>query len=248
MRIYFFPQKIIKLGLVVVLAVFFLGCFACYFGSSIRASRVEDPIYQGNTGQKVVALTFNVDWGEEFIPDLLKVLDKHKAKATFFVTGKWASKFPALTKEIKARGHDIGNHGYRHAHLNNLSLNGVTQEIIGAQRIIEETTGEKPALFAPPYGEYNTTVQKAVADLDYKLIMWSLDTIDWQRPEPATIVKRVVPRIHNDAIILMHPTQPTVEALPVILTELKKEGYEFLTVGEIIKGPPSPDKKEEKGK
>ena len=77
--------------------------------------------------------------------------------------------------------------------------------------------------------------------------MWSLDTIDWQRPEPATIVKRVVPRINNDAIILMHPTQPTVEALPVILTELKKEGYEFLTVGEIIKGPP-PDKKEEKGK
>lgn len=217
----------------------FIGGFAYFVGNSMFASgKAQEPVYQGNTGQKVVALTFNVDWGEEYLPDLLKILEREKAKATFYVTGKWASKFPDLTKEIKKKGHSIGNHGYQHAHLNNLSSSGVRQEIVKAETIIKEITGEKPTLFAPPFGEFNTTVQQVTGELGYRLIMWSLDTIDWQRPDASTIVNRVVPRIHNDAIILMHPTQPTVEALPQILKELKKEGYRFVTVTEIIQGPP----------
>jgi len=241
-RVYFFPQKTIRLMAVLGVTMLFVAGFVyCSYGKLLLATKVEEPIYQGNTGQKVVALAFNVDWGEEYLPDILKILAAEKAKASFFVTGKWANKHPELLKDIHEKGHCIGNHGYRHAHPNNLSAEGIAKEITGAEEIIARVTGEKPTLFAPPFGEFNSVVQRVVCEHGYKLIMWSLDTIDWQRPDPGTIVNRVVPRIHNDAIILVHPTQPTVEALPQILKELKKEGYRFVTVAEIIQGPPDQD-------
>lgn len=248
MRVYYFSRQSMKLAAILIAATVLVTGFAYCLGSSTHASKVEEPIYQGNTGQKVVALCFNVDWGEEYIPDLLKILKNEDASATFFLTGKWAEKFPDLAKKIKSQGHCIGNHGYQHAHLNNLSPAGVRDEISQAEDIIKKATGEKPALFAPPFGEFNSTVQQVTADLGYKLIMWSIDTIDWQRPDAATIANRVLPRIHNDAIILMHPTQPTVEALPQILKELGTEGYRFVTVSDIIQGPPDKKPQERKKK
>jgi peptidoglycan/xylan/chitin deacetylase (PgdA/CDA1 family) len=73
-----------------------------------------------------------------------------------------------------------------------------------------------------------------ISELDYHLTMWSVDTIDWQRPEPETIVKRVINKVHNDAIILMHPTEPTAKALPDMLTQLKQDGYKMITVEKIV--------------
>ncbi len=224
-----------RLVVALVIATLLL-CVLVYFREgSLNAYKLEEPVYQGKTGQKVVAITFNVDWGEEFIPDLLKTLQQNKVKATFFLTGRWAEKFPELAAEIRKRGHEVGNHGYKHLHLTKCSPAQVREEIVKAEKAIEAVTGERPCLFAPPYGEFDAAVQRIAAELGYKVVMWSLDTIDWQRPDASTIVDRVVPRIHNDAIVLMHPTQPTVEALPIILKRLKEEGYRFATVSEIIK-------------
>jgi len=235
--LYFLPWKIVRLVAVLVTVTLLLGVLAYFRESSLKAYKLEEPIYQGKTGQKMVALTFNVDWGEEYIPDLLKLLKQDKVKATFFLTGRWAEKFPELAGDIKRGGHEVGNHGYRHLHLTKCSAEQIKEEIVKAEKAIEAVTGEQPCLFAPPYGEFDTVVQRVAAELGYKMVMWSLDTIDWQRPDASTIVDRVVPRIHNDAIILMHPTQPTVEALPSILNRLKEEGYRFATVSEIIKTP-----------
>ncbi|WP_235811113.1 polysaccharide deacetylase family protein [Syntrophomonas wolfei] len=235
MKIYFISRK--KL-IVMLLSVLLLGLFTAILlmrgDDSSVASRVLDPIYQGNSGEKAVAIAVNVDWGEEYIPQMLKSFKENQAEVTFFVSGKWAEKNPELLKEMKAAGHSIQNHGYKHLHLNNISAEEASEQIRKAEEIINSTVGEKPRFFAPPYGEYNQQLLNVVAALDYELIMWSIDTIDWQRPDPATIVKRVSNKLHNDAIILMHPTDPTVKALPAILERIKQDGYKMLTIDKII--------------
>ncbi|MDD2511105.1 MAG: polysaccharide deacetylase family protein [Syntrophomonas sp.] len=236
MKIYFVSRKklIAMLLVSLLLGIFALFSFMRGDDSSV-ASRVLDPVYQGNSGEKAVAIAVNVDWGEECIPQMLKAFKENNATVTFFVSGKWAEKNPELLKEMKAAGHSIQNHGYKHLHFNNLSAEQASEQIRKAEEIINKMIGERTRFFAPPYGEYNQQLMNVVAALDYELIMWSIDTIDWQRPDSATIVKRVVSKLHNDAIILMHPTDPTVKALPEILGSIKQEGYKMLSIDKIIK-------------
>ena len=115
------------------------------------------------------------------------------------------------------------------------------QEIKKAEDIIYGITGERPRYFASPYGEHNEALVSAVTDLDYRFIMWSIDTIDWQRPSPDTILNRVMKRVHNDAIVLMHPTDPTIKALPKMLGQLRQENYKMVTINQIVVDPGKKD-------
>jgi Predicted xylanase/chitin deacetylase len=219
-----------------VLALGFLsGAYLQYANTTIAAG-ADQPIFQGNTGTKAVAITVNVDWGEEFIPAMLDEFKKNNALVTFFVTGRWAEKNPELLKQMAAAGHSIQNHGYKHVHFNQLSPTEVTSEIKKAEDIIFGITGTRSTFFASPYGEYNAQLTRAVNSINYQQIMWSADTIDWQRPDPATIVNRVIKKVHNDAIILMHPTEPTVKALPDMLKQLKEQNYQMITIDKITSG------------
>jgi len=200
----------------------------------ITTSTGSQPIYQGRTGQKVVALTFNVDWGEEYLPAILQILKENQAQATFMVTGRWAKLHPDLISSIVTEGHEIGNHGYYHSHPNQLGRSELEEEIRRTEVVVEEICGQKTRLFAPPYGEFNQRVLDTVESLGYPLIMWSLDTVDWRKPQPSTIVNRVNIGVKSDHIVLMHPTNPTVQALPDILKFLKDEGYRMVTVSDII--------------
>jgi len=240
MRIYYFPKNsLLGVAIVFLMLCGFLGLSLLYFNNAGIASHSREPIYQGNSGEKAIALTVNVDWGEEYIPAMLKEFKKHDARVTFFVTGRWAEKNPELLKQMSQAGHSIQNHGYKHLHFNQLSE-------VQAQ---EEITGKKTRFFASPYGEQSKKLMQVVSGLNYDLIMWSIDTIDWQRPAPETIIKRVTNRIHNDAIILMHPTEPTVTALPGVLSQLKEEGYKMVTIEKIVidKDSKLPDEKDKTG-
>jgi probable sporulation protein (polysaccharide deacetylase family) len=192
------------------------------------------PVYQGSSAEKKVALTFNVVWGEEYVPQILEVLKKNNVTATFFIGGQWAEDFPALTRQIAQEGHEIGNHGYSHPHPDNISRAANLEEIKKTETAIENACGVKTNLFAPPYGERGEAVLLAAEDAGYRTILWSVDTIDWQRPDPSIIVSRVVDRVHNGAIVLMHPTAPTVHALPDIIEALKKDGYEMVRVSMFV--------------
>lgn len=206
-----------------------------HFQTGITASKNQEAVYQGNTGNKVVAITVNVDWGEEYIPAMLEEFKKHEILVTFFVTGQWAEKNPELLKKMSSEGHSIQNHGYKHVHFNSLSEEQAGSQIKKAEEVIYKITNQKTSCFAPPYGEQNQRLLKVANSMKYDLIMWSVDTIDWEKPAPETIVKRVATKVHNDAIILMHPTEPTLKALPELLSWLKDEGYEMLTIENIIK-------------
>lgn len=235
MKMYYFSKRTLLTGAVGIMLVLAIFSFALIKYEHVSvASDQQEPIFQGNSGEKAVAITVNVDWGEEYIPAMLKEFAAADAKVTFFVTGKWAEKNPELLKQMDKAGHSIQNHGYKHCHFNSLAASEGSNEIKKAEDIIYKIIGKKTRYFASPYGEYNKNVVQAASDINYKLIMWSADTIDWQKPSPETIVNRVMKKVHNDAIILMHPTDPTVKALPELLKQLKDEKYKMLTLDKII--------------
>lgn len=192
-------------------------------------------IYKGNASHKQVAIACNVVWGTEYVSKLLAVLQKQKVHITFFLGGQWAKDNPHLAKTLAQAGMEIGNHGYGHRHVASLSLQQNIVEIQKADAAIFAATGIHPSLYAPAYGEVNSTVTQAATRLHYQTIMWSIDTIDW-RPShtPSIITQRVLSKLHNGAIILMHPTSRTLAALPALLKTIQAKGYKITTVGHVI--------------
>jgi len=201
---------------------------------SVFTAQVQQPYYQGTTDKKQVAFKINVAWGEDHLPQMLNILEENNIKATFFLVGQWVEKFPQLASEIKERGHEIGNHGFDHSHPTELSIEELKKLIKKNEELLEDIVGYKPELFAPPYGEVNEDVVKAAEELGYKTVLWSTDTIDWQKPEPEVIVERATKEIEKGEIILIHPTEPTVEALPQLISELRGPGYELVTISKLL--------------
>lgn len=200
----------------------------------LNSTNKLEPIAKGNVDLPKIALTCNVFWGEEFLPEMLKTLDENNIKITFFIGGTWAKSNPELLKTIAEKGHELANHSYNHPHPNTLSKEQNQEQILKTENIIQEITGIKTCLYAPPYGEYNDTVLKAASEINYPTIMWSIDTVDWKKPPSEIIKNRIVKKAHNGAIVLMHPTAPTAKALPDIIKELKEKGYTITTVSDII--------------
>lgn len=192
-------------------------------------------IYKVATTQKAVALCINVVWGTEHVATLLHELVTAHQKATFFLGGAWAEANPSLVREIVAAGMQVANHGYAHRHQNSLSFDENVAEITRASRAIEVAGAPRPRVFSPPYGEYNATVLAASTALHMPLIMWTIDTIDW-RPSTAVrvIQDRVIQRVVPGAIVLMHPTDRTVQALPGILSGLHAKGYQAVTISTLL--------------
>lgn len=204
-------------------------------GYSIPANSGPTPIFQGNRDHANVSFACNVFWGEDIMPDMLQVLSNAQVKATFFIGGSWAKRHPDSLKLIADAGHELGNHSFTHPHPNRLSKSQNQDEILRTEKLIEEITGMKTCLYAPPYGEYNRTVLEAAQELGYTTIMWTADTIDWRRPSPEVIIKRIEGKLQNGAIILMHPTEPTIKALPELIRIIKSKGYTILPISDIIK-------------
>lgn len=210
--------------------------FALFINNrAVNTFNNNDVFYKGNVDDKIIAFTCNVDWGNQYIPKMLKIFREHNIKITFFVTGRWAEKYNDLLMLIYDGGHEIGNHGYLHRDYSLLSYELNKHEIEKADRIISNIIGTKPKYFAPPSGAYNENTVRAAKDLNYEVIMWSIDTIDWKEDSTKDkIINRVIGKIHNSAIVLMHPKEETVKALPFIIKNLEERGYKIGRVSDII--------------
>ena len=199
------------------------------------AGNALEPVFRGNPDEAKISFACNVFWGEEFLPSMLESLAKEDVHITFFIGGTWAKANPDTLKELVLNGHEIANHSYSHPHPNALSKEANIDQILRTEQLIESVAGVKTTLYAPPYGEYNDTVLEAVREAGYgRAVMWTADTVDWQRPPPEVIVSRVLRKLQNGAIILMHPTDPTARALPELIREIRSRGYQIVPVSEIL--------------
>ncbi|MTW86466.1 polysaccharide deacetylase family protein [Virgibacillus dakarensis] len=192
------------------------------------------PIYRGNPQKPMVALLINVAWGNEYIPEILKVLKNSGVKATFFFDGSWVKKNPDFAKTIKQAGHEIGNHAFSHPDLNQRSKSETIRELKKTNNIIKRTLGIKPEWFAPPSGSYNKTTVEIADQLGMETILWTVDTVDWRKPIASEMVRRVVSKVKNGTMILMHPTKPVAKGLKTMLSGIKKKGYQVGSVSELM--------------
>lgn len=194
------------------------------------------PVYQGNPARPEVALCINVAWGEEYLPAVLEILARGNAKATFFFVGTWVRQFPDLVKRIHTARHEVANHGFHHGHPTQMGRAELERLIVENQDMLERVCGTKlNKLFAPPYGEVNEHVTAIAAGLGFRTIMWTRDTVDWKRPTPDVIIARACTKAENGTIVLMHPTGPTVVALPGIIQNLRGRGFELVTVSQLLR-------------
>ncbi|SNZ09757.1 probable sporulation protein, polysaccharide deacetylase family [Terribacillus aidingensis] len=192
------------------------------------------PIYRAREDQEQVALLINVSWGEEHIPPILQTLKDAGVKANFFLEGKWAKENNEIVEMIEEEGHVIGNHAYNHPDMKQMNKADSVEQITQTNEIINAITGDKPTYFAPPSGSFNQGVIEAAAEQHMETILWSVDTIDWQKPTVPVMMKRVTEKLHPGAFILMHPT-PVVEAgLADMLKVIEEKGYSVSTLDTIL--------------
>ncbi len=193
------------------------------------------PVYRGNPEKPMAAFIINVAWGNEYIPDMLETLKKHQVYATFFLEGRWVKNNPKLARMIVEAGHEVGNHSYSHPDMKSLQTSKVRDELKRTNDIIEVTTGEKVKWFAPPSGSYRDEVVEIADEMDMRTIMWSVDTIDWQKPSPDVLIDRVMGKMHKGAIVLMHPTASTANALNALIVQVKEKELRLGTVSSLMK-------------
>jgi len=192
------------------------------------------PIFRGHPEKNMVALMINVSWGEEYIPEILNILNEKKVKATFFIEGRWAKENTNLVKMIDEQGHAIGNHAYNHPDMARLSYEENSNQITQTNNVIEAIIGKTPKWFAPPSGSYTNEVVEAAHHLKMETILWTVDTIDWRNPSVSVMINRVMSNIHPGAMVLMHPTSPVVNGLDQMITEIKGLGYQLHTVDTLL--------------
>lgn len=196
----------------------------------------EMPVFYIKTRDKKVALTFDISWGTKTLPSVLQVLKNLNQKATFFLSSPWVEMHPELAKEIVAAGHEIASHGEKHLNLSTLSKAEVIENISTAGKVIQEKLGVKPRFFRPPNGDYDDVVVTTAKELGYETVIWAVDSLDWKNPGVQFMVDRVKKLVFPGAILLFHASDSTKQthlALPLIIEQLRKDGYQLTTLGEL---------------
>ena len=221
-----------------VLALFcaFLLFFSLAFHAA--ATEAEKALSHGNRDKKCIALTFDDGPHPRYTPKILELLEKYHIKATFFMIGSNARLYPELAKAVFAAGHEIGSHTYSHPHMLGLSCESLLAEIKSTEDIFLELGLPTPSLFRPPEG-YRTKEQCALlSDEGYRVVVWSLDTHDWKSTPSSEIVRYVTNHIEGGDIILFHDyisgQNTTITALEQIIPRLLADGYEFVTVSDMM--------------
>nr|WP_102694428.1 polysaccharide deacetylase family protein [Rummeliibacillus pycnus] len=190
------------------------------------------------TEEKVIALTFDDGPDPRYTPEILDLLAKYDAKATFFVLGKSAEKYPKIIERAYDEGHELANHTYSHP----FKARGkkLVDELNKTNEIIEGITGYSPVLFRPVGGIYTDEMINTAQKSGFKVVIWSwhLDTQDWKNPGVRRIVRKVLNGTTPGDVILFHDgggnrTQ-TIKSLEQILPILQKKGYKFVTISELM--------------
>lgn len=197
----------------------------------------ELPIYSVETDEKKVALSFDAAWGAEDFEKIMEVLDKHKVKVTFFMTGNWVEDNPDCVKELVEKGHDLGNHSEHHYDMTTLSTEDMAEELEVVHNRVKELTDYDMFLFRPPYGAYDNDLINTAKSLNYYPIQWSVDSLDWKDYGVDSIISTVCDSkdLGPGAIILCHNGATyTAQALDTLITKIEDQGYTLVPISELI--------------
>jgi peptidoglycan-N-acetylglucosamine deacetylase len=200
-------------------------------------------VKEGSGNAREVALTFD-DGPGPFTPQVLAVLEKYHVRATFFVIGRMLRYFGASTVRAIEDGDVIGDHTEDHPMLAHMTAHDQYEQLFEQAARVELLGGRRPTLFRPPYGSFNETTIRQLNRLHQLMVLWSVDTDDFEQPGVQTIVQRAVEGFHPGGIILLHDAggerQQTVEALPIIIKEARARGYKLVTVPRLLADDPPP--------
>jgi len=202
---------------------------------SAVASQRQLPIYSVERDDKYCSLSFDAAWGNEDTQTLIDILERYGVKATFFVVGDWAEKYPESAKALAQAGHEVMSHSLHHDHYNTLSASDIVADLTAANEKICAATGVTPTLIRCPYGEYDDHVISAIRSLGMEPIQWDVDSLDWKDYDADTIYRRVTSQVGSGSIVLFHNAAlHTPEALPAILEFLQQEGYTVVPISQLI--------------
>lgn len=239
--IWVWSGKRIKQYMIVIIAAFFTAGILYVEGNQLTVfspSAKASAIYKADTKEKKVALTFNISWGEEKALPILDLLKENGIdNATFFLSASWAERHPDIVERIVKDGHEIGSHGYRYEDYPQWEEDKIRKDIQKAHQTLYELTKKTPRLLRPPNGNFDKRVLKIAESQKYQLIHWSVDSKDYSNPGVEQIVKNVLENISPGDIVLFHASdrvKQTHQALPTIITELKKNNYSFVSVSELL--------------
>lgn len=222
-------------NVVIILMLFLVASCAVLGVNIVTTSNVINGVYySGNEESNKISLMINVYWGTEYLDGILEILDKYDVKTTFFVGGTWAVKESDMLEKIYEKGHEIGNHGYTHKDQDKLNREQNQKEILTTHNIVKDLLNIDMNLFAPPSGAYSKTTVEVASSLGYQTIMWTRDTIDWRDKDADLIYSRAVKDAKGGDLVLMHPTEKTLEALENIIITLQEKGLKVTTVSDTL--------------
>jgi probable sporulation protein (polysaccharide deacetylase family) len=195
----------------------------------------DGPIYRGNEQQKAVALMVNVAWGTEYLPQMLNIFQQENIKVTFFLDGTWLNSHRKEGLALKKAGHEIGNHGYTHQMMSQVSVDRMHKEIGHTEEVIKQVFHRPSKWFAPPSGDFNHKVVQVASNYHLGTVLWTLDTIDWRKDtSPSSMVHKISTKVQPGNLILMHPTDRTVRALPKMIQAIKEKKLALGTVSDVL--------------
>lgn len=193
----------------------------------------------GDRTRKWIALTFDDGPHPQYTPRILSILKEHNVRATFFVVGKMAEKYPDLLRQQAEAGHSIGNHTYHHVNLTRIPAADVAAEIKACGEVIQSITGKTPHLFRPPGGDYDRNVAEVAEALGYWIVLWTDDPGDYAKPPEKELRQKLFSRLGNGGIILLHDgIAETLDLLPDLIGYLKSHGYELVTIDDMLPTAP----------
>jgi peptidoglycan-N-acetylglucosamine deacetylase len=191
------------------------------------------------TAQRVVAITFDDGPNPVYTPQVLEIFSEAKGKATFFMIGEQMRNHPDVVKQVADQGHEIGNHTFTHPKLSELSEQDCLKEIEETEKLIEEMAGRKPVVFRPPYFDYNQDTVSLIQKRRYPMIgALNLEAQDWEQPGVQHILGKSRAAVKNGSILIFHDgygeRSQTIEAVRMLVSELTSQGYQLVTVSELL--------------
>jgi peptidoglycan-N-acetylglucosamine deacetylase len=202
----------------------------------IRINFYLKALSRGEKSEKVAALTFDDGPDSEITPKVLAILEKYNVQATFFIIGKKAKKNGVILRRMINQKHLVGLHSYKHGFFFDFYRKmDMEKDLLKTEDAITCIAGKKPLLFRPPYGVTNPTLATAVKNLDFKVIGWSVRSLDTTIKDAEKVSKRIIGKLHPGAVILMHDTQDvTPEAVEKVVIRAKEQGYRFIGLEEMF--------------